>query len=787
MEIKSISFKDIGLPKFHSFDVGRALPAKVDKIYKKALKIENSNNSQLTLFDLSSHKRARESIEFGLQMRSMGFHVFVVGEDRSGRMTATLSYLDQVVKKMPPPSDWVYLNNFLETHRPKPYKLQAGKGIILKTKLSELIKTIHSLFSKTFSSPYYFRQVDVLTSSLQNQIDVQVQKIKLFATEKGYEIVQDETGFNIEVNAEGSKVSTSDLQKIREKLNQLTLLVHLENQKIEKHVQEMKHDIADKAMAPLFRKFHNEFAEDIDEWISELRVNILASLDEFLTGEDSLPAMLDEKYAVNLLVNHKDVKCPKVFLEANPTYENLFGSIKYRTNSGGGLETNFTLIRPGALHIANGGILVLRAESLAKDPDVWEALKASLRDQRIRIEEIYRENSVPLADAPDPKSIPLDVQDFLIASPLWYYSFFFNDPEFRTYFKVKADIDPDLPITVENVNIYGQLIRQAAHNLAGIEIEDPAISYLMGYSSRWVGDRGRLSAQFELISDILAEASIVAHNTASAKISLQVVRDVIDQRRLRNARLEDRSHLDIEEGQVLIDTSGSAVGQVNGLSVLSTGDHRYGLPTRISARTYAGKDGVVNIERLTEMAGPIQQKGALILEGFLNGVFAQKFPLSCSCSLTFEQSYGDIEGDSASMAELVAVLSSLSGIPLRQDIAITGSINQFGIAQAVGGIHYKVEGFYRVCKDRGLTGTQGVILPRSNVQSLTLRDEIIDDIKAGKFSIWPVDSVFEAIELLTGIPAGIASDAVDDFPKGSVFFEAYKRLKLYHEALLKED
>lgn len=787
MEIQSISFKDIGLPNFNSFEEGKSLPEKVNKVYKKPQKIENLNNSQLTLFDLSSHKRAREAIEFGLKMRSMGFHVFVVGEDRSGRMTATLSYLEQFVKKMPPPSDWVYLNNFLEPHRPKPYKLQAGKGIVLQKKLSELIKSVQSLFSKTFSSPYYFRQIDSITSSLQNNIDEQVHKIKSFAIEKGYEIIQDDDGFNIEVNSSGSKVSTHDLQKIREKLNQLTLFVHLENQKIEKNVQEIRYDIADKAITPLFRKFQNEFSDDIGKWILELRENILTSLDEFLTDEEQSSSMLGEKYAVNLLVNHKDTKHPKIFLESNPTYENIFGSIKYRTNSSGGLETNFTLIRPGALHIANGGILVLRAESLAKDSEVWEALKASLRDQRIRIEERNRENSVPLADAPDPRSIPLDVQIFLIASPLWYYSFFFNDPDFRTYFKVKADIDPDMPITPENVGVYGHLIRQEAYKIASVEIEDEALSYLMGYSSRWVGDRRKLSAQFELVSDILAEASVIARDTESTKISLQVVKTVIGQRRMRNARLEDLSHLEIEEGMILIDTVGSKIGQVNGLSVLSAGDYQYGLPSRISARTYAGKGGVVNIERLTEMAGPIQQKGALILEGFLNGVFAQKFSLSCSCSLTFEQNYGDIEGDSASMAELVTVLSSLSGIPLRQDIAITGSINQFGAAQAVGGIHYKVEGFYRVCQNRGFTGTQGVILPRSNVQNLTLRDEIIEDIRTGKFSIWPVDSVFEALELLTGISAGIASDGVDDFPEGSIFFEVYKRLKIYHESLMKEE
>jgi predicted ATP-dependent protease len=373
-------------------------------------------------------------------------------------------------------------------------------------------------------------------------------------------------------------------------------------------------------------------------------------------------------------------------------------------------------------------------------------------------------------------SIPLNVQVFLIGAPLWYYSVFFHDPDFKTYFKIKAEIDPDLPATPQNLNIYTRLIKQSSVLHTGQEIDQEATQYLMGYSARWVGHRKKLNSKFELIADVLNEAGTVAAmapERSSDMITLKDIKTVIQERRKRTARLEDRSHEDIESGQVLIDTTGAVVGQVNGLSVLSTGDHQYGLPNRISARTYAGELGVINIERLTEMSGPIQQKGVLILDGYLNGMVAQNYPLSCGCSITFEQNYGGVEGDSASLAELVAILSSLSGIPIRQDVAITGSINQFGEVQPVGGIIHKIEGFYRTCKHRGFTGTQGVIIPNTNIDNVILRDEIVESIEIGDFSIWPVTRIEDALRILTGLP-----------PK-TIFTAVTKKLALYHESLEK--
>ena len=344
-----------------------------------------------------------------------------------------------------------------------------------------------------------------------------------------------------------------------------------------------------------------------------------------------------------------------------------------------------------------------------------------------------------------------------------------------------------MPATEENIHVYRQLLRYNSLRLTGKSIDDDALDYLLGCSARWVGHREKLSAKFEQIADVLLEAEVNAGTTGT--ISKDAIYKTLSMRPIRNATSENRNHEDIQTGQILIDTQGTSIGQVNALSVISTGDHNFGLPCRISARSYAGDIGVLNIERLTELAGPIQQKGAMILEGFLNGFFAQKFPLSYTCSLTFEQSYVNIDGDRASMAEVVAILSSLSGVPVRQDIAITGSMNQFGVTQPIGGTHYKVEGFHRVCAAQGFTGTQGVIVPRANLINLTLRENVVEDMKQGRFSIWPVDTVFEAIELMLGIECGITHDQTGAhspkypffvFRRAELFDKVEKNLMHYH-------
>lgn len=715
--------------------------------------------SALTLFDLSSHERARQAIEFGLRMRKHNFHVFVLGDERSGRMTATLAYLKNYIQQFESPDDWVYLNNFSTNYRPIPFRLPAGKGRSLREDLQELIVQLMMRFQKAFHDPKYRKKIDNVTYQLQTQWQKNLSELHAEANKHQCRIVQT-ADHTYDVECVNEDAELDGMYDVRRHLNYCIIQGQLSNQKAQERIQNWRDRTAQKVIEQTSRLFRKKWTPYLDAWIDDLCEDILDHIDLFNASvqqdnaieQDGLPfdEQNFERYSVNILVDHSHSPHPKVVVEPNPTYERLFGTIKYR-NGSSGLEPHFTLIRGGALHEANGGILVLRAEALAQAPDVWNALKAALRDRRIRIEERFRDSMPPLWDAPEPHYIPLDVQIFLVASPQWYYDFFCNELDFHNYFKIKADIDSDLPMTSYNIQVYQGLIMQNACDIAGRSIDKLAVEAILRQSARWSHHRHRLSARFEQVGDVLLEAAAFVEDDEGKPpnpILVHHVEQAVEARRKRNSRQADRHFEYMHQEQILVDTQGSHVGQVNGLTVLSMGDHSYGIPCRITARSYIGTQGVINIERLTHMGGAIQQKGTFILEAFLKGTFAQDKPMCGSCSVTFEQNYVDVEGDSATLAELVAILSSLADLPIRQDVAITGAMNQWGDSHSVGGVHTKIEGFYTLCSERGLTGTQGVIIPQANETSLVLRDDVAQAIADQKFSVWSVHNVQEAAEIL---------------------------------------
>ena len=769
------------------------------------------NIPPVTYFDLSSHKRAKEAILFGLKMRPFASNVFVVAGDQRGRVVATMEYLEEYIKELPASSDWVYLNNFISTNKPMPFKLPEGCGTRLRALMGEFIESVHTVFNKSLTEGTFANQINALTATLESEVQTEIENLQQFAITKGLRIESGPDEFTILSIDQSESIETTeiaqnknkksahalktvpmklytqeDIQYIREKLAQITASAHLKGRELNKKINDLKKKKANQDLIPLIAPLASEMGAYLGEWIDELKDDILQNIDSFL--EEHLDIEISEsvkaRYAVNVLIDNHGREHPNVIIDPSPTYESLFGSIKYKSMNNG-YHTDFSMIRAGNIHRANGGILVLRSENLVADMELWQALKIALRDKMIRIEERHRESAIPMLDAPDPEPIPLDIQIFLIGAPQWYYNFFFNDPEFRTYFRVKADIEPEMPVTQDNISVYTRLIRQFAQTSGDNpkEIEGAAIEYILGYGCRWMGNRTILTSKIELINNLVKEASQLAHEQGSDTILVTHVIKSIDGRRFRNSVLEDRSHYNIENNLVLIHTDGAMVGAINGLSVLSTGDHDYGLPNRISARTFVGDEGVINIERLTDMGGPIQQKGAMILDGFIQGQFAQTHPVSCSCSLTFEQNYSGVEGDSASLAELLAILSSISQVPIRQDIAVTGSINQFGDVQAVGGVSHKVEGFYRVCFAKGLTGKQGVVIPKSNQNHIILRDDISEAIREKKFHVWTVETVEEAIHLLMDKPAGVC-DSKGDYPKDSIYGLVSKQLTKYHQAML---
>lgn len=741
-------------------------------------------------YALSSHTRAREAIEFAFKMRERNYHVFVVGEDKSGRLSSTLSYLNEYAKKMPPPKDWVYLNNFSVSYKPLPFPLNAGEGRILKKKLEEFIQETNGIINKILNSPNYLKVIDELSAQVQFDIDLEFKALSEFATLKGFHLEQEMEGLSIEANPDAKDLLADDLKLIRERLSFATINANLSNQKANKRIKEFRSTTIERMFRPLWLRFKKKYSSDLGKWVDTLRDDILENIDLFINheelGEPIVSKEVEDRYAVNLLIDNAEHKIPNVHLESNPTFETIFGVIQYINHPTIGIDTNFTMIKPGSFHKANDGFLILRADALMKDPELWDAIKAALRDQAIHLYEKHRENSLPILNAPQPRPIPLNVQVILISSPHVYYNFLHQDPEFSTYFQIKAEIDPDMPANSENTRSYNRMLKYFSKKHFKRDISKAGIDFLLDFASRIVGHTKYFTSQFELLIDLIDEAT--AFTPKNKTIDLLALQKACRARTERETRLEDRYFDDIESGMTLIDTQGEAVGQINALTVLTSGDHEFGFPSRITAQTYVGDEGIINIERLTEMGGPIQQKGALILEGFLKGCFAQEFSLSCGCSLTFEQFYSDVDGDSASMAELLAILSSLSGIPLRQDLSVTGSMNQFGITQAVGGIHLKVEGFYRLCERRGLTGKQGVILPKSNMVNLTLKPSVKKAIEEGQFHIYPVDNVFEAVQLMMEDDLELHHSFLNRgnfLKKSKVFSAAYAKLKKYQMALKK--
>lgn len=768
-----------------------------------------STGSDVDVFSLSSHARAREALEFGLIASDPGFNIFVVGEDRSGRMSTTLEYLREAVAGKKKPGDWVYLNNFRASNEPIAAALPAGIGLNLSVAMTTLIPQLRDALTQAFKRDEYQQRVQEESEQMRAVVGAAIEDARKEAHAQGLSIVQSPHGLMVVSLGEDKKPrDISQLpdderahieaaaQQISDNLAEINRSAARQQAQFAERMRELNRQVAEAATVGLLDEFAAQFIDypSLNRWVVAFRADILDNYTAFLgppgdgadgaggPGQPPPAERPEDRYAVNLFVDNSGAAQQPVVLESNPTYTNLFGRIEYR-QIGGMLQTDFALIRPGALHQANGGVLVLRAEALAANGDSWMQLKGALRDSQIRVEERHRAGGVPIAGAPKPQPIPLDVKVVIAGSPNWYYTFFSIDPEFQAYFKVKAEIDPDLEATPQSASCYATLIQGFAARHGGASCQDDALQYLLGYASRLAFDRTKLSARFELIEDIVNEAAYLTDGGRGSPISRAAVAEARNNRRNRNARIEDRIHEGIRRGTVMIDTEGAVVGQVNGLTVRDLGDHAFGAPARVTARTSIGRRGVTNIERETLLGGPIQQKGAMVIQGFLAGLFARRLPMSFNASITFEQSYGGVEGDSASLAEALAILSDLSEAPLRQDLAVTGSVNQHGEVQAIGGLTHKAEGFYRTCVETaGLTGTQGVVFPASNEPSLVLDEDIGADIAAGRFHMWSVESVDEALELFTGEAAGVA-DANGDYPPESIYGRIAARLVEYDRIL----
>jgi predicted ATP-dependent protease len=784
MAAKELPVEDLGLPEF---SVGKAKSG--------------------AIFDLSSHKRAREALEFALSMSDPGFNVFVLGENQSGRLTSTVEFLKDAASSTKPSDDWVYLNDFDNQGRPLPLNLPAGTGWEFSRAMLRLLEAVQKSLKAAFGSEGFQRQMQSAGDVAQLDLNERMKTVQEAAKEHGLAIVQGEQGHAIfAIDDEGAPIPPEQMTEaqretmaqqgpaLAQQINAIGRSTAEMQASFQEHAGEMGRVLADQTCGPLIDHLIGEFSSHtlLNKWLVELRADVIENYRAFLfegPDEQRPPGMdFETRYAVNLLVDNRESENAPVIVEPNPTYENLFGRVEYR-QSMRSMETDHTLIRAGAMHQANGGTLVLRADAIASSGDIWDYLKAALRDREIHIQELYRQHAPTVAGALNPRPIPLNIKIVLIGAPNWYYTFFSADAEFQSYFKIKADIDPDMDADASNIATYVGLIREMASRGSdgGPLCADSAVARLLGEMSRRAAERTKLSSQFERVHDILTEARQIAVVDKSAEITASTIDRAIRNRVHRNGRFEDRIQEGIVKQSVLISTTGEVVGQINALTVRNIADHSFGTPSRVTASSSVGRRGVMNIERDVGLGGPIQQKGAMVLQGWLMGAFARRLPLSFNVSITFEQSYGGVDGDSASLAELVAILSDLSGIPVRQDLAITGSVNQRGQAQAIGGANEKIEGFFRTCTEAGaLKGGQGVAVPFANEKNLTLRADIVDAVEAGTFAIYSLDTVEDAVSLFMCAEAGEA-DENGVYPTDSVFGRVATRLKEYDRILIERE
>lgn len=756
--------------------------------------------------------RAIDAVMFGLEIGARGYNLFVAGASGSGRATTVLAKVHETAARMPVARDWVYVHNFADSYRPLAISLPAGMGRYLARDLDLLVQHCKVEIPKVFEAEHYQRQRAEIMRALEAQRQTHYQTLEAEANEVGLTVQFGPSGIITIPLLEGrpmkpeefEQLSQEDRQRFQQAgeglqapmmafvkqvrdLEQATLeqLKALDRESVLFAVGHMVEGLTEQYEAhPKVVAHLHAIEADIVENHQTFRPQ--PSPDDQQASQQPRPAVSAaaprfedpySRYRANVLVSRDPNGGAPVVYEVNPTYYNLFGRVDYQA-AFGTLNTDFRLIKPGALHQANGGFLVLQARDVLLNPFAWEGLKRSLSCEEVVIENIGEINSVLPTLTVRPEPVPLQVKVILIGNREIFNALYQADEAFRKLFKVKADFDTDTERDPETVQVYAAFVRARIEREGLPQFHKSAVAKIVEHGSRLREHQDKLSTRFGDLADVVTEAAFWARKTGSTVVMAEHVDRAIAQKEHRSSLPRDKTQEVIREGTIQIATQGTAVGQINGLSVLDTGDSTFGIPSRITARVALGTSGISNIERAIEMSGRIHSKGVLILSAFLAARYAQNKPLNISASLTFEQLYNDVDGDSASSTELYALLSALSGLPLRQDIAVTGSVNQYGEVQAVGGVQFKIEGFFDLCAARGLTGAQGVMMPRTNVRHIMLREDVQQAVAEGRFHIYAVGSIDEGVELLTGVPAG-QPDTDGHYPEGSVNALVDKRLEEY--------
>jgi len=765
-----------------------------------------------TLEGIIGQDRAVKAFDFGLEVKMKGYNIYMSGPSGTGKTTYARNSAEKKAKTEPVPSDWCYVYNFQNPKNPIALSFEPGRGKQFKEDMAKLVTIIKKELQKVFQSEDFEKQKLAIIHTFEKGQNALVDKMDAIAAEYDFFVKRSDTslyflplvngepleGDALELlSAEENEIIDHNSQILQEKTSPILREIQNLEKECDKKLEELEQKLGMSAIEDPISKMSADYwtYERVISYLEAVRKDILEHLDQFMDSEepqqDALAALLPMlnkkpeedttlKYRVNLIVDHSETKGAPVIVTFNPTYSNLMGDTEYDSEFGN-LTTDFMKIKGGLFHQANGGYLIVQAHDILSAPQAWEALRRVIKTKEINMDSLRELNNANVVPTLKPEPIPAKLKVIMIGSDYFYEVLSQCDEEFDKFFKIRAEFDYEMPRNHENIYKIAQFIKGFVEREHTLEFDVSAVCAIIEYSTRSAARQDKLSTRFNYLSEILGEAFTWAQMENASIITAEHIQKAIHEKEQRRSFYKEKLEEMLDEETIMIDTTGSEIGQINGLAVLDMGDYAFGTPSRITATTYVGKSGIVNIEKEARMSGQTHDKGVQIITGFLGQTYAQKFPMSLSCRVCFEQNYSGIDGDSASSTELYCIISSLSELPIRQDLAVTGSVNQKGEIQAIGGVTHKIEGFFDLCKKRGLTGNQGVLIPVSNIKDLVLNDEVVAAVKNGIFHIYPITHINEGIELLMQYPAGEKNEQ-GEFPKDSVHGKVYAKLKAFAKA-----
>lgn len=751
-------------------------------------------------------ERAVAALQFGLSINSKGYNLYVEGPAGVGKTMYTKEYVSELASKQKTPDDWCYIYNFDNPNEPIAVSLPAGEGKVFAQNMDALIEDVKKYLKRTFNNEDFEKEKKLIKQKYEEKRERLLDNLNKETLKNNFQVKAAPNGIYMLPVFEGKTLDEAEFDKlddaiksryeekspiVQEQIMQVIGQLKLIEKESEKKIDEWQSNIALLTINAYINPIRANYKKNtkITTFLDNVKKDILKNIEHFIAEEIATPPTPQApkpevikpwlNYRVNLFVDNSNTQGSPVIMDSNYSYQNIFGKLEYE-NQYGMLRTDYTMLKSGTIHKANGGYLILQAQDLLTNQPCYDALKKALSIEEISIDNNMEQRSSLVMISLKPEPIPLNLKVILIGDANIYHTLLSLDPDFRKLFKIKVEFEESAPRTDDTMLKLAKFVHSYSEKECCLPLDREAMAKVVEFASRLSDDKEKLSTHFNEIGEIVSEASTWAKLSRKKIVTVDYVQKTLDKRVERVKKYDQKYTELIEENSLLIDTEGYKVGEINGLTVLTIGDYSFGKPTKITANTFMGKAGVINIEREAEMSGSSHSKGILILRGYFGEKFAQDFPLSLTASLCFEQLYNGVDGDSASSTECYAILSSLSGMPINQAIAVTGSVNQKGIIQPIGGVNEKIEGFYAICKNRGLTGEQGVIIPIQNVRNLHLSDNVIESVKQGKFHIYAVSTIDEGIEILTGVPAGKQTKS-GTYPAGTINYLVYEKLKKYYE------